>query len=133
MSKYTDSFGKLREIEEELDSLKDYKNKKSKEKDEQGTSKIKNDIDTSLLKNINISCMRMEKDITEISSNIQKLVKLFKAAMEGKSPEDIEDSMEEKVQRLVDQNAELLARLNSMNSNMNNFNNDFSKYRKPIF
>ena len=112
MSRDIDSFDKLREIEAELDSLKAYKEQVREEK-----SYKKPDIDYNklFLESINRSCMQIEAELMQMSKNLKELVRLFRAAMEGKSPEELEEvDKEDKIKKLTEQNEELLRKVNTL-------------------
>jgi len=115
MSRDIDSFDKLREIEAELDSLKEYKEKVKEEKPYKPAA----DYTKIFLESINRSCMQMEVELAQVSKNLKELVLLFKAAMQGKSPEELEElSKDDKIKKLTEQNEELLTKLNALTRNM---------------
>ncbi|UCD04345.1 MAG: hypothetical protein JSW73_01760 [Candidatus Woesearchaeota archaeon] len=122
MGKDIDSFDKLREIEAELDSLKAYK---VQAKGDSVGAKPSIDYNRLFLESINRSCIRMETELSQITSKLKELVRLFRAAMEGKSPEELEESdKEDKVKKLTEQNEELLRRLNTLTKTMS-LNTDY--------
>jgi DUF438 domain-containing protein len=121
MSKDMNSFDKLREIESELDSLKDYKKQVT---NNEPYKKPTIDINRMLLESITKSCIQMELELSQVSSSIKELVRLFRAAMEGKSPEELEENKEEdKMRRLMEQNEALLRKLNTLTMTMGMNNN----------
>lgn len=126
MSRDINSFDKLKEIESELDSLKALK--KQVKEENLAFQKPAIDINRLLLESINKTCMQMELELNQVASDLKQLVKLFRAAMEGKSPEELEENKEEdKIKKLVEQNEELLKKLNTITRNMN-IGTDYSTF-----
>ena len=108
------SFSKLKEIEKELDSLRSYKEHREQ------TKIIQNkDENTKVLESINVSCIRVERKLSEVLDTLKKLLNLFNAAIKGESPDKLENNeVLDKVDKLVEQNSELLARLDAMTQNI---------------
>lgn len=130
MAKDIDSFDKLREIEAELDSLKAYK---VQAREDKNSAKPSIDFNKLFLESINRSCIRMETELSQMTSKLKELVNLFKAAMEGKSPEELEESdKEDKIKKLTEQNEELLQKLNTLTKTMSlNTNYDLLNNNLP--
>lgn len=121
MSKDNDAFSKLKEIEKELESLNSYKEEKKEPSP---------NFDPRVLNSINKSCVKIEKKVGEISDNLRTLVRLFHAAMKGESADKVENNeMLDRIDKLVEQNSELIARLDGMSQDLKN-TNDYNSFKE---